>query len=466
MRILLIHPQNYLQRHATGIYGRGLRYAPLTMPTLKALVPPELGADVRIVDEMVEDLDETLSADVVGITAITGTANRAYEIADRYRAKGATVVLGGVHPTLRTDESLGHADAVVRGYAERSWPALLLDVAAGRLQKVYEDPEPFDPSLIIAPDRSSIHRRDYIGWGTVEMSRGCPNDCEFCISHRFHPNYICRRVEDVIEEVKALRSKTVFFLDPNLIGDREHAKEFFSELAKLNKWWVGCASLDVVDDPELLGLIAKSGCRGLLMGFESIREEALKSSSKSQNIGRRYSAVIDTLHDLGILVQACFVFGFDTDDTSVFEEAAEYIVNAKFDLPQISIYTPFPGTPVFDRLEAEGRITTRNWSLYNGQNVVFRPQNMSAAELACGTDLVRKRAYSWGALSKRLFVKPLWVKPLVFLSYVGFRFYQHRIAKVGGELAVAEHAPLCGPRGPAAPSCFGEASAGTNPEVP
>lgn len=439
MKILLVHPQNYLQRHETGIYGRSLRYAPLTMPTLKALIPPELKADVRIVDEMVEDLDFDIPADLVGITAITGTANRAFEIADRFREKGSTVVLGGVHPTLRTEECLPHADAVVKGYAERTWPLLLRDFAAGRLQNVYEDAEPFNASLIKAPDRSLIHRRDYIGWCTVEMSRGCPNECDFCISHRFHLNYICRQIEDVIAEVKSLRSKIVFFLDPNLIGDREHAKAFFTELAKLNKWWVGCASLDVVDDPELLSLMAKSGCRGLLMGFESVRPEALESAHKTKNIGKRYADVIDILHGYGILVQACFVFGFDTDDTSVFEEAAEYIVNAKFDLPQISIYTPFPGTPVYDRLEKEGRILTRNWSLYNGQNVVFRPHNMTAEELSRGTDLVRKRAYSWGALSKRLLVKPLWVKPLVFMSYCGFRYYQYRIAKVGGEFAVAEN---------------------------
>ena len=405
------------------------------MPTLKALVPADLHADVRIVDEMVEDADFGAPADLVGITAITGTANRAYEIADRFRAKGAKVVLGGVHPTLRTDESLLHAEAVVRGYAERTWPQLLRDFAAGGMKRIYEDPEPFDASLIVSPDRSGIHRRDYVGWCTVEMSRGCSNKCEFCISHRFHPSYICRSIGDVITEIKSLPGKIVFFLDPNLIGDREHAKAFFAELAKLNKWWFGCASLDVAEDPELLSLMAKSGCRGLLMGFESTRPEALVSSNKTRNIGKHYAEVVDTLHDHGILVQACFVFGFDTDDTSVFEESADYIVGAKFDLPQISIYTPFPGTPVFEKMEKEGRILTRDWSLYNGQNVVFQPRLMTADELAQGTDLVRKRAYSWRALSKRMLVKPVWVKPLVAMSYLKFRYYQYRIARVNGSAA-------------------------------
>lgn len=429
MKLLLIHPQNVLQRHATGIYGRSLRYAPLTMPTLKALVPGELRAEVRIVDEMVEDLDFGLEADLVGLTAITGTAARAFEIADRFRARGIPVVMGGVHPTLEPAECLEHADAVVKGYAERTWPVLLRDFAAGRLQRVYEDPEPLDPALIVPPDRSGIHRRDYLGWCTVEMSRGCPNDCEFCISHRFHRGHLCRPIGDVLAEIRGLKSRLLFFLDPNLIGNREHAKAFFRELIPLRKWWLGCASLDVADDPELLDLMARSGCRGLLMGFESVREATLRSASKSKNLGRSYAEVVDILHAHGILVQACFVFGFDADDVSVFEEAADYMERARFDLPQISIYTPFPGTAVFERMAAEGRILTRDWSLYNGQNVVFRPARMTAEELARGTDLVRRRAYSLRALSRRLFIRPLWVKPLVALSYFGFRYYQYRIAR-------------------------------------
>lgn len=431
MKILLINPQNYLQRYSTGIYGRNLRYAPLTMPTLKALVPTELNAEVKIIDEMVENLDLNQTADLVGITAITGTVSRAYEIADHFRAKGIKVVLGGVHPTMRTSESLIHGDSVVRGYAERTWPKLLKDFTSGKLLQVYEDNIPFDSSLIISPSRSSIRAKDYIGWCTVEMSRGCSNKCDFCISHQFHPSYICRNIEDVINEIKSMKSKIIFFLDPNMIGNHEHAKLFFTELKKLKKWWVGCATLDIIEDLELLELMAKSGCKGLLMGFESIRQEALRFANKSKNIGKKYSEIVDILHDYGISVQACFVFGFDTDDKSVFDEASEYIINAKFDLPQISIFTPFPGTKVFENMVKENRILTYNWELYNGQNAVFKPMQMSYRELEKGTDIVRKRAYSLKALSRRLFVKPIWIKPFVIMSYLGFRYYQYRIASVG-----------------------------------
>lgn len=429
MKILLIHPQNYLQRHSTGIYGRGLRYAPLTMPTLKALVPRELDAEVRIIDEMVEEVDFTCRPDLVGITAITGTAPRALEIANRFRAGGAAVVLGGVHPTLCTEECLPHADAVVRGYAERTWPRLLREFASGGMQRIYEDTEPFDPALIVPPDRSSIHPRDYLGWCTVEMSRGCSNKCDFCISHRFHPSYVRRSISDVIGEIKSLRGKIVFFLDPNLIGDHDHAKAFFREMIPLKKWWLGCASLDVAEDPELVDLMARSGCKGLLMGFESIHEKTLASSGKTHNLGKVYTEVLRLLHSCGILVQACFVFGFDTDTTAAFDETAEHIVSAGFDLPQISIYTPFPGTPVFDTLDAQGRILTRNWSLYNGQNVVFRPALMTPRELEEGTDRVRRRVHSASALFRRLLARPLWVKPLTVMSYFSFRYYQYRISQ-------------------------------------
>jgi radical SAM superfamily enzyme YgiQ (UPF0313 family) len=430
MKILLVHPQNYLQQCATGIYGRSMRYAPLTMPTLKALVPPELGAEVEIVDEMTARVDFGHTPDLVGLTAITGTAAHAYEIADRFRAQGATVVMGGVHPTLLPDEARQHADAVIKGYAERTWPQALRDFAAGKLASVYEDRQPFSASLIVRPDRSSISARDYIGWATVETSRGCPNACDFCISHRFHRDYICRPVGDVIEEVRALRSKVIFFLDPNLIGDHAHAKDLFRELAKLRRWWLGCASLDVVEDPELLDLIAQSGCKGLLMGFESTDPQALAAANKVRNQGKEYREVLRVLHEHGILVQGCFVFGFDSDERSVFTQTADYIIEAGFDLPQVSIFTPFPGTPAFARLAEQGRILTRDWSRYNGQTAVFRPAHMTAGELEEGADYVRRRCYSLGALARRLVCRPLGLKPLVALSYLSFRRYQRAIDRV------------------------------------
>ena len=427
MKILLIHPQNYLQRCSTGIYGRHLRYAPLTMPTLRALIPSDIDAQVRIIDEMVEPVDLNYDADLVGLTAITGTATRAYELADRFRARGATVVMGGIHATMMTDEALQHADVVVRGHAERSWPQLLRDFQTGNLRRIYQDSQPLTVDIIVSPDRSSIQKRDYIGHAAVEMGRGCSNQCEFCTSHRFYPQYVSRSISDVITEIRAMKSKVLWFLDPNVIGDKDHAKAFFSELAHERKWWVGCASMDLMEDKELLDILARSGCKGLLMGFESINPQALTQARKIQNQGKRYKEVVRRLHDKGILVQGCFVFGFDCDQPSVFEETADFIADTGIDLPQFTIYTPFPGTPAFGRLEKEDRILTRDWSRYNGQNVVFQPQNMSVQELKEGMELVRKRCYSLPQVLKRLTTRPYWLKPFVVTSCFNFRRYQKKI---------------------------------------
>ena len=247
---------------------------------------------------------------------------------------------------------------MVRGHAERSWPQLLRDFQTGKLRQIYQDSLPLTSDIIEPPDRSSIHQQDYIGHASLEMSRGCSNQCEFCISHRFYPQYVSRSIQNVLDEVGQLKSKVVFFLDPNIVGDRDYAKEFFHEFAKYRKWWLGCASMDLMEDEELLDILARSGCKGLLMGFESINPQALTQARKIHNQGKHYKEVVRRLHDKGILVQGCFVFGFDCDTPSVFEETADFINDSGIDLPQFTMYTPFPGTPVFDKLDTEGRILT------------------------------------------------------------------------------------------------------------
>ncbi len=430
MKILLIHPQNYLQRFTTGIYSKFLRYAPLTMPTLEALIPEELNAEVRIIDEMVEKIDFSYNPDIVGITMITGTASRAYELARIFREKGGTVVFGGVHPTLNPDEALQYADAIVKGYAEKTWPELLRDFKIGKLKRVYESNGTIDRDMIVSPKRTYIKKNRYLGANTVEMSRGCPNECDFCVSHRFNQTYITRNMDDVLEEIKSIKEKLIFFLDPNLVGDKKYAKIFFTELKKYHKWWVGCASLDIVEDEELVNVMADSGCKGLLMGFESINPVALSICNKKKNVDKEYGAVVKMLHKKGIMIQGCFVFGFDCDTKSVFEQTADFIIHSGIDLPQISIYIPFPGTPLFDKLKNENRILTTNWELYNGQNVVFKPKNMTVVELEKGVQYVRDTCYSISAVLRRMLYRPFWIKPFVLLSYVGFKKYQNKIDEI------------------------------------
>ncbi len=426
MRILLIHPQHEIQRFGAGVYKKHLRYAPTTMPTLAALVPTSLAAHVRVIDEMVEAVDTSLQADLVGFTAITSAAPHAYELARAFKSNGATTVMGGVHATLMTDEALRHVDAVVRGYAEVSWPRLLDDFAHGRMQRIYE-PDGTEVQTLVTPAREHIRKRDYVLSSTVEMSRGCNKRCDFCVTHRLHESYVTKDIDKVIAEIRALPGKLVAFLDPNLIGNIAYAREFFTALAPLKKWWVGCVSIDLLNHEGLLDLMVSSGAKGFLIGFESLNQEALNAVNKGFSHPQDYAYAIRTFHERGVMVQGSFVLGFDTDDKGVFERTVDFIVDNKIDLPQFTAYTPFPGTPLYDRLQQEGRILSTDWSRYNGHDIVFQPKQMSVAELNQGLRYVWQRTYSIPNIFRRLWGAPYWVKPAALLSNLNFRRFMQRV---------------------------------------
>jgi radical SAM superfamily enzyme YgiQ (UPF0313 family) len=427
MKILLIHPQNDIQRYSNGQFGFFLRYAALTMATLATLVPPELGAEVRVVDEMVEVLDMDQEADLVGLTAITSAAPRAFEIADHFRKRGIPVVIGGVHATLNPEEAAGHADAVVTGYAETTWPQLLRDFQAGALKPRYRVEEDFSPESIQAPNRSFVPRFSYVAPNTLEWSRGCPKRCEFCVSHQFHPAYLYKDMDRTLEEIRSMRAPIVTFLDPNVIGSPTLSKDFFRRLIPLKQRWLGCVTMDIMKDPELLDLLVESGCKGVLIGFESTSQDSLKLANKHFNTAADYLEIVDTLHRRGIAIQGTFVLGFDTDTLESFDQMADFIVESRMDIAQITVYTPFPGTHAYRRLEAEGRILTRDWSLYNGHNVVFQPKNMSPVELQEGVHHVWKKAYSYGSILRRMMAPPYLIKPALTFSNIYLRWFMDRV---------------------------------------
>ncbi len=426
LRILLIHPQHAIQRVGTGVYKKHLRYAPITMPTLAAMIPPDVSATVRVIDEMVEPVDLEAEADLVGLTGITSASPRAYELAAHFRARGAKVVMGGVHATLMTEEALQHVDAVVRGHAEQSWPQLLRDLRDGRLQPVYDLPSP-NASLVVPPDRHHIQRSQYVACNTVEMSRGCNKRCDFCVAHRMNPKYQTKDIGKVMDEIRALPGKLVTFLDPNLIGDVRYAEEFFRELAKLRRYWVGCVSLDIIRHPKLLELMVRSGAKGFLIGFETLDQEALKDANKSFNRPEDYLEAIHLFHRMGVMVQGSFVFGFDTDEPDVFDRTIDFVQKAKIDLPQFTVLTPFPGTALYTRMEKEGRILSRDWSRYNGHQAVFQPKHMSPQDLEAGVRRVWGRVYSMSGIVQRLLGRPVLLKPLALLSNLNFRRFMRRV---------------------------------------
>jgi radical SAM superfamily enzyme YgiQ (UPF0313 family) len=279
----------------------------------------------------------------------------------------------------------------------------------------------------VAPERRFIKHRHYVARNTIEMSRGCTKACDFCVAPRLHDEYVTRDIPDVIDEIRHMRGKLITFLDPNVIGNVAYAREFFKEMAKLNKYWLGCVSMDILQYPGLLDVLIKSGAKGFLIGFESLQQEALDSINKLFNRASDYAEAIKLFHRRGVMVQGSFVFGFESDDRGVFARTARFIVDNKIDLPQFTIFTPFPGTPAFEKLEEQGRILHHNWERYNGHEVVFSPKQMSAGELLAGFKGAWNEVYTLPNIIRRLSTPPYWLKPVALLSNLNFRRYMRRI---------------------------------------
>jgi radical SAM superfamily enzyme YgiQ (UPF0313 family) len=433
MKIVLISPKGPLYRVRGGIFKRSLRYQPLTLTTLAALVPPDLNAEILLYDEGVSSLPEDIAvdADLVGLTVITGTAFRAYELADRFRAQGKTVVLGGPHVTLLPEEAAGHADAICVGYAEDSWPALLRDQAAGRLRPAYYQAPDFSldrPGMPYAR-RELFDAGQFLTQAVFEATRSCVHDCEFCVA----PSAWGRRqyqkpVDWVIEDIRRVGQKKIIFVDLNLISDRDYAGELFSALIPLRVQWFGLSTVLMAHDDELLDLAARSGCRGLLLGLETIAQGSLGDAKKRFNASVGFKEFIGDLHRRGIAVQGCFVFGLDHDTPDVFDATVDFAIDAGVDLPRFAVLTPFPGTPLYRRLEAENRILTQDWSLYDGQHVVFLPRAMSARELAEGHERAWKKVYRWTSIARRLWTARNF-QPLALTANLGYRFYARNLSR-------------------------------------
>ncbi len=429
MRIVLISPKGPLYRHRGGIFKKSLRYAPLTLVTLSALVPDDIQADIQLVDEGIQDVPLDLEADLIGMTVITGSAPRAYELADHFRARGIPVVLGGPHVTLVPDDAAPHADALVVGYAEDTWPALLRDFAAGRMAPRYQQAPDFELSErnLRFPRREMHHKKSYITTAVVEATRGCIHDCDFCVvPSAWGRKPYQKPIEHVVEDVRRTRAKHVIFIDLNLIADPDHAKQLFEALIPLKVHWYGLSTTRITKDRELLDLTERSGCRGLLLGFETLSPANLRSSKKGFNDPDDYKGIVRELHARNVSINGTFVLGLDQDDPSVFQRTAEFVIDAAIDLPRFAVATPFPGTTLFKRLEAEGRILTRDWNLYDGQHVVFQPARMSPAELLEGHTSVWQTVYSRRNIARRIAGSRVQI-PLSVAANWGYRFYAHNL---------------------------------------
>jgi radical SAM superfamily enzyme YgiQ (UPF0313 family) len=379
---------------------------PLNLAMLASLTPPD--NEISVLDEAVESINFDESVDLVGISCTTTVVPRAYEIAEEYRKRGVKVVLGGTHPTLIPHEAIKHCDAVCIGEAEGSWLEILDDFKKDKLKSFYRNDGYCSLKNLRTPRRDLFDGKNYVPIDGVQTSRGCPFACNFCaVTTIFGHEYRLRPVEDVLAEVEILKHKHIFFYDDNIVGSPKHSKELFRALIPYNKRWIGQASTTVVKDPELMKLMAKSGCKGLFIGFESLSEENLKSSHKKHNNPKQFKEIAKKLHDYGIAISGAFVFGLDDDDKSVFEKTLEFAMDAELDVAQFNWLTPYPGTPIYDRIKAENRMIDNEWWLTgSGQGeVVFHPQKMSADELKEGSCWIRKNFYSPSSILKRFFNK-------------------------------------------------------------
>ncbi len=404
LKILLVNPHDDTYRHDGSAFKTSVTYYALTLPTLASLVPEELEADVKLIDEGIEPLSGLEEADLVAITAITPSAPRAYEIATAARKLGKTVVLGGPHPTLMPEEAAAQADAIVIGFAEESWPRLLRQfVATGTVEPRYEQDPKRPLCTLPLPRRDLLQVNRYLKIPVLQASRGCPNRCSFCcIPAMWGQDFHRRPVADVIGEVKSLKSRRLLYLDPSMAEQREFGLELFAGMAPLKTRWGGLATVKMAFDDELLEAAARGGCRGLLIGFESLSQASLNGIHKQFGEAERYKEAVQRFHEAGIAVLGTFVFGLDHETPDVFEQTAQFVDDAKIDLVRYSVFTPFPGTQAFEELDAQGRILTRDWTLYNTENVVFQPQNFTPDELQEGLSRAWAHTFSYRSIAKRL----------------------------------------------------------------
>jgi len=416
MKIAFLSPAGAMHRY-NGSFGRGIHYAPLTMTTLAAFVPPELEAELVIYDETVEAIPLDLQADIAVLTAITGTSNRTYKYCDYFRSKGITVFLGGVHPTLDPKTAQKHCDALFTGIADHTFPQALKDYKNGELKSVYLQ-ECGDISGRPIPRRDLLKKRAYITTNVVEAVRGCSLPCTFCAyPAAFGSRVITRPVNDVVAEIEQLKGNKVLFPDVNLIADMDYAKKLFTAMIPLKKKWFGLVTSHVGYDDEFFKILEKSGCAGLLVGFESFNQKSQGYINKGVNKTSEYEDLIKRLHDIGIRINGCFAFGGDDEDKDVFERTVEQVIKLKIDLPRYAILTPFPGTQLYRDLDAQGRIFEHDLGMYDVEHVVFHPKNMTAEELYEGTEWAWRETYSTKNIMKR-------INKLDWLSYVTNFAYQ------------------------------------------
>jgi len=407
---------------ALSPYWRPIKYSlfpPLGLATLAGYL--EADDQVTIQDEHVERLDLDDEPDLVAIQVYITSAYRAYQLADHYRARGAHVALGGLHVTSRPEEAARHADTIFLGPGEDTWPAFLSDFRAGRPGQVYRSTV---RTLVGAPPvrRDLIKRRLYLVPNSIVVSRGCPHSCDFCYKDAFFQggrSFYTQTVDDALAEIERLPGRHLYFLDDHLFGNARFAAALFDGMKGMGRLWQAAATVPSVLKPGLMEKAAACGLRSLFIGFETLSPGNLRAQHKHQNLDRDYGGAIGRLRDLGVMVNASFIFGMDDDDETVFRRTVEWAIEQGIETATFHILTPYPGTTLYRRLAAQGRITTANWDLYDTRHAVFRPARMTAETLEAGYWNAYQDFYRWSSIFRGAWAKESWTERLRHVAYAG-----------------------------------------------
>jgi radical SAM superfamily enzyme YgiQ (UPF0313 family) len=394
---------------ATSPFFRPVKYSlfpPLGLATLAGYLSPDDEIDLQ--DEHVERLRLDDSPDLVVIQVYITSARRAYRLADHYRAHGAYVVLGGLHVTSLPEEAAAHADSIFLGPGEDTWPRFLQDFGAGCPQSVYRS---VTRTLAGLPPirRDLIKRHLYLVPNSIVVSRGCPYVCDFCYKEAFFEGgkgFYTQRVDDALAEIDRLPGRHLYFLDDHLFGDAPLAEALFEGMRGMGRLWQAAGTVNSVLRPRLLEKAVESGLRSLFVGFETLDPQSLRAQSKFQNLHRDYSAAVRRLQSLGVMINGSFVFGMDEDDPGVFARTVEWAVEHGITTATFHILTPYPGTALYKKMQAEGRLLHSHWDLYDTRHVVFRTRGMTEEQLESGYWQAYRDFYRWSSIARGAWNKP------------------------------------------------------------